>query len=129
MRLLLDTHAWVWMDSEPERLGAQAAARIEAAEALHLSPVSTWEVLLLARKKRLRLDPDPQAWVERALRDTGATALPVTHAIARRSERLPGFHRQDPADRLLVATALEHDLVLVTADEWMRAWPQVKTLW
>ena len=57
------------------------------------------------------------------------TAVPVSHGIALRSEALGGFGSEDPADRFLVATALEHDLTLVTADEAMRAFGPVATLW
>lgn len=66
--------------------------------------------------------PTPAEWVRDALRRSALTTVPLTHGIALRSEALEGFESADPADRLLVATALEHELVLVTADdEWRGA--------
>lgn len=96
---------------------------------LHLSPVSTWETLVLARKGRLSLTPSPTEWVLDALRRSALTAIPLSHGIALRSEMLEGFESADPADRFLVATALENQLVLVTADEAMRTFEPVETLW
>lgn len=130
MRLLLDTHAWLWRLLAPERLTAAAERAIADRESeLLLSPVSTWETLVLARKGRLELAPSPAEWVLGALRRSAPTAVPLTHGIALRSEALEGFESGDPADRFLVATALEHDLTLVTADGAMHAYPAVATLW
>ena len=130
MNLLLDTHTWVWRLLAPERLSDAAERAIAARDnTLHLSPISTWETLVLARKGRLSLAPSPTEWVLDALRRSAPTAAPLTHAIALRSESLQGFGSEDPADRFLVATALEHDMVLVTADRAMRAFAQVSTLW
>jgi PIN domain nuclease of toxin-antitoxin system len=130
MRLLLDTHTWIWRLLAPERLSENAERAIANRDStVHLSPVSTWEALVLARKRRLSLAPSPTEWVLEALRRSALTALPLTHGIALRSERLEGFESEDPADRFLVATALEHDLVLVTADRTMQAFKAVHTLW
>lgn len=130
MRLLLDTHAWLWRLLAPERLSADADAAIADRESeLFLSPISTWETLVLARKGRLALSPSPREWVSDALRRTGLTAAPLNHSIALRSETLDGFASEDPADRFLVATALEHDLTLVSADGAMRAFSPLRTLW
>lgn len=130
MRLLLDTHIWVWRLLAPERLSVGAERAVADRDStLHISPISTWETLVLARKGRLSLTPSPTEWVLDALRRSAMTAVPLTHAIALRSERLDGFGSEDPADRFLVATALEHDLVLVTADRAMHAFPPLDTLW
>jgi len=94
-----------------------------------LSPVSTWESLVLARKGRLSLMPSPAEWVLEALRRSALTAIPLSHAIALRSERLEGLDSEDPADRFLVATALEHGLALVTADRAIHAFRPLTTLW
>ncbi len=130
MRLLLDTHVWLWRLLEPERLSSAAEEAIADREGeLCLSPISTWETLVLARKGRLSLDPSPHEWVLDALRRSAPTAMPLTHGIALRSEALDGFESEDPADRFLVATALEHELTLVTADGAMRDYSPVATLW
>lgn len=130
MRLLLDTHIWLWRLLDPERLSADAERAIAGrGSELLLSPISTWEALVLARKGRLCLKPSPREWVLDALRRSAPTAAPLTHGIALRSESLDGFASEDPADRFLVATAMEHDLTLVTADVAMHDFPSVATLW
>jgi PIN domain nuclease of toxin-antitoxin system len=96
---------------------------------LWLSPISIWETLLLGRTRRLNLQPDPLRFVLDALKRAPFASVPVTREIALRTHDLEGFSTDDPADRLLVATALEHDLTLVTADAAMRAYAPVKTLW
>jgi len=130
LKLLLDTHVWLWLVLEPERLSRKAAAVVaDTANEVFLSPISVWETLVLARRGRIDLTPDPQAWVEAALGRTAATAVELTHAIALRSETLPGFRSRDPADRFLVATALVGDLALVTADRAMRRYRPLRTVW
>ncbi len=107
---------------EPERLSHAAQESIpQNRDRLYLSPTSTWEAMILARKGKIQLDPT------RAGRGRRAPALrpPRDPALTRDrapSEALDGFDSRDPADRFLVATALEHDFTLVTADERMRAY-------
>ncbi len=130
LNLLLDTHVWVWRLLEPGRLSADAEEAIAAnLGSLHLSPVSTWETLVLARKRRLILLPSPVEWVLDALRRSALHATPITHDIALRSEQLEGLASQDPADRFLVATTLEHGFTLVTSDQAMRSFAPLPTLW
>lgn len=130
MRLLLDTHAWLWRLLDPPRLsGAAEQAIADRDSELFLSPVSAWETLVLARKGRLSLTPSPSEWVLDALRRSAPSAVPLSNGIAMRSESLDGFASADPADRFLVATALENDLTLVTADSAMHDFPPLTTLW
>jgi PIN domain nuclease of toxin-antitoxin system len=130
MKLLLDTHAWLWRLLDPGRISAAAESAIVDRESeLLLSPISVWEALILARKGRLALEPSPGEWVLDALRRSAPSAAPLNHGIAMRSEALDGFASEDPADRFLVATALEHGLTLVTADSAMHAFAPLATLW
>lgn len=131
MRLLLDTHVWLWRTAaKADRLGAQARDALADAESeLHLSPISVWETLILARKGRLVLAPTPAEFVHDAVSRSGTSSVPLSNAIAIRAESLDGFGSQDPADRFLVATALEHGLTLVTADRTMQAFEPVATIW
>ena len=130
MKLLLDTHAWLWRLLDPSRISADAEEAIaDSGSELFLSPISTWEALVLARKGRLSLNPTPHEWVLDALRRTALAAAPLNHGIALRSETLDGFASEDPADRFLVATALELELTLVTADQAMQDFAPVATLW
>ncbi len=130
MRLLLDTHVWLWRLLDPERISAPAEKALsDPRSELLLSPISTWETLVLARNGRIELTPSPSEWVLDALRRSAPTAAPLSHGIALRSEGLAGFASEDPADRFLVATALELELALVTADGAMREFESVDTLW
>lgn len=128
MRLLLDTHIWLWRLLDPDRVSPSLDALLRDPDTrVHLSPISVWETLVIVRKGRLTLDLDPVAWIEKALQRTPTTMLPLTHAIAIRSEQLDGLVSNDPADRFLVATALEHELTLATADTVLIAYTGLPT--
>jgi len=129
LKLLLDTHVWIWSLLEPERLSPRLREALrEAPDGIHLSPISVWETLALARKGRLELMPDPLSWIERALTVSGTRMAPLTHAIAITSETFSDFPSRDPTDRLLAATALVEGLVLATLDRALRAYPGVETV-
>jgi PIN domain nuclease of toxin-antitoxin system len=116
MKLLLDTHIWVWSVLAPERLTRRVRNALTKPDAESwLSPISVWEVLALMERGRLRGVRDPEAWIDRALAAGGFHEAPLTHAIARECGRVTLPHR-DPADRFLVATARVLDLTFVTAD-------------
>ena len=116
LRLLLDTHILLWSLLEPDRLGRDVAAALDdPANQVWLSPVVIWEVLILAERGRVELSPDPTTWVRHVLKTLPFHEAPLTHEVAIQSRRLDLPH-QDPVDRFLVATALVHDLTLVTAD-------------
>lgn len=116
MRLLLDTHIWLWAVAAPDRLGPRLLARLrDATTELWLSPISVWEALLLAERGHVRVDGEPEAWVRRMVDAIPRREAPLTHEIALESRRLRLSH-EDPADRFLAATAKVMDLTLVTAD-------------
>jgi PIN domain nuclease of toxin-antitoxin system len=117
VRLLLDTHIWLWGLRAPNRLSRRVLRALESHEnELWLSPISIWETLMLAERGRLELDPDPVSWVRQQLMQLPFNEAPLTHQVAVESRRLNLSH-PDPADRFLAATALVYDLTLVTADE------------
>jgi PIN domain nuclease of toxin-antitoxin system len=117
MRLLLDTHIWLWSVLEPERLSRRVATEMQdASNELWLSPISIWELIVLWQKRRIVPDEDIEAWVPEALRALPLQEAPVTYEVARETGRLRLRHR-DPADRFLLATAKVFELTLVTADE------------
>lgn len=117
MRLLLDTHIWRWSLSSPERLGRRLrAALARRGTEIWLSPISVWELLVLAERGRVRLAPEPRHWIASALERTPAHEAPLNHRIAVRSREVLPDH-DDPADRFLVATALVYELTLATADD------------
>lgn len=118
MRLLLDTHIWIWSHLQPERLSKRVARALEnSANELWLSPVSTWEVTTLSARGRLALEPDAAAWVRRALAAAPIQEAPLSHDIALASGGETGLAHRDPADHLIVATAAVLGLTLVTSDD------------
>lgn len=125
MKLLLDTHIWLWSKSDPSRLGKGAAEALSStANELWLSPVSVWEVLTLAQKKRIRI-ADPLGWVESAA--SQMREAPLTQEIVRASFILSLPHA-DPADRFLAATAKVLNLTLVTANKTLLGLGEIASL-
>ena len=119
MRLLLDTHIWIWSQIEPERLAARVSRALQAPDTeLWLSPISVWECLLLVERGRLTLEIDAHTWIDTAWAGAGLHEAPLTRAVALRSRNVKLPH-QDPADRFLAATAQVHDLTLVTDDRYL----------
>lgn len=116
MRLLLDTHVWLWSHLQPERLSAAVKGELEdEGNELWLSPVSVWETLMLAEKRRIELDPSPQEWVRTALAAVPLRDAALNREVAVWSRKLVVPNR-DPADRFIAATAHVYDLTLVTDD-------------
>ena len=117
MKLLLDTHIWLWSLLEPEKLSRRVLKALENPDnQLWLSSISVWELLILAERGRVVLDADAGEWVVRAMSLTPLREAPLTYEVALETRRIALAHR-DPADRLLAATAKVFDLTLVTADE------------
>jgi PIN domain nuclease of toxin-antitoxin system len=117
MRLLLDTHIWLWSQLSPEKLSRQVARGLESSHNERwLSPVSLWELVILSEKGRVNLDAEVEAWVSRARKAAPVVEAPLTYEVALETLQIKLPHR-DPADRLLVATARVFGLTLVTADE------------
>lgn len=125
LKLLLDTHIWIWLLQNPSRLrfGLLEELKNEKNE-IWLSPISTWEALTLHHKGRIRLHGDLNDWLAQAT--AGTQEAPLTHEIALAARRLP-IH-EDPADRILVATAQVLNLTLVTADERLLGVAEIRTL-
>ena len=119
MKLLLDTHIWIWSLFAPDRLTGTVTGHLESpANELWLSPISVWETLLLVERGRLKVRGQPAAVVNDMLKTGPFREAPVTHAVAMHSRRVQLPH-DDPADRFLAATAVVYELTLVTADDRM----------
>ena len=117
MNLLLDTHVWLWMVAQPDRLRPSTRALLEAAENdLFLSAASSWEMAIKYARGNLPLPEGPESFVPPRLVRDAVRPLPITHPHALRVAALPPHHR-DPFDRLLVAQALVEGMSLVTADQ------------
>lgn len=121
MKLLLDTHIWVSMLLEPKRVSRKVQAHLDrATNELWLSPLSSFEVLNLCAKGKLRLRPSPERWIEDAWKDRPFREAPLTQYVVMCTPDVVLPHR-DPVDNLLAATARAYGLTLVTADEAMLA--------
>ncbi len=126
MRLLLDTHIWLWSLGQPQQLGGRVQRELRNHDnELWLSPISTWEAFLLRARGRIRLHGDPAAWLMRAT--AHLREAPLTHEIVLAADQLQLPHR-DPADRFLAATAQVLGLTLVTADERLLGLGEIATL-
>ncbi len=126
MRLLLDTHAMIWLDAG-EPMNREALDLIDAAGRsgeLFVSAISFWELAQLVARGRVRVQDSIEVWIERFSAQPGITAVPLTPAAAVRSVSLPGLLHRDPADRFLIATALELDAAIVTRDQVILAHAQ-----
>ena len=126
MRLLLDTHIWLWSLQNPRRLGKRVLQELrDPANEAWLSPISTWEALTLHAKGKIRLHGDLEKWV--VLATAPLREAPLTHEIALAARQLP-LPQSDPADRFLAATAKVLDLTLVTADKSLLGLGDIATL-
>jgi PIN domain nuclease of toxin-antitoxin system len=119
---VFDTHVWVWSaagDSRAEKLRDFSGTAI-------ISAISQWEVSMLAMKGRLNLMPDAESWFSANL-EPPVSLTPLTAEISLASCRLPDFHG-DPADRVIVATAITLGIPLITADEKIIRWNEDRRL-
>lgn len=128
MRLLLDTHIWIWNYTAPEKLTSEVAREmLNPNNERHLSPVSIWEVAVLLEKRRISLNQDFRVWADESIKDLQLQEAPVSWEVAHELRYTSLGHR-DPADRFLVATAKVYELTLVTADERLMKVPGLNVL-
>ncbi len=122
MRLLLDTHVFLWLLSEPQRLGEELAVVADPRNELIVSAASSWEIALKHAIGELELPEQPARFVPERIRAIGATPLAIEHVHALGTCELPSLHR-DPFDRLLISQAVQLRLRIVTADRQVAAYP------
>lgn len=128
MKYVLDTHAVLWIAEDSARLSARVRtlARTHSGESFGIAAISLLEIARKAHDGEIILRPDPADWLDDLAHRF--EVLPVTPQVAWRSVGLDWAHR-DPADRLIVATALEHKRTLVTHDKEIARWGGVPVLW
>lgn len=128
MRLLLDTHVWIWSQECAEKLGATAVKDLKQGDtSIFVSPVSTLEIARLVSGGRIELTGSVEGWVSDTSESLRCSTLEISHEIAAAAYDLPDDFHKDPADRLLVATARVHQLTLLTADERILAYRHVES--
>lgn len=119
MKLLLDTHVWLWWQMAPERIERRVQSQIaDADSAVFFSTVSTWELAIKIAAGKLQLPRPMASMVPEALAADGMQTLPLHNHHCFELARLPMHHR-DPFDRMLIAQARQENLTLVTADEML----------
>jgi len=116
LKLLLDTHVILWSAAEPEKLPSKIAEELEKeSNELWFSPISVWEILLLAEKGRVVVKADHEKSIRKMFKKLPFREAVINQEVAIQSRKINLSH-QDPADRFLAATAIVYDLTLVTAD-------------
>ncbi len=128
MKLLLDTHAFLWMILGDSRMPESLRdVRRSEEHSVWRSAISIWEIVLKQSQGRLVLPGPGAGYAAEFRRLHHVSALPLEEATAQHLTRLPMVHR-DPFDRMLICQAIEHDMTLVTIDAQIRNYP-IKTLW
>ncbi len=128
MKLLLDTHTFIWWDSEPAKLSSQALALCQDRQnILLLSVVSVWEMQIKLQLGKLKLNLSLHEIVESQRQTNGIEIMPITLERVLALENLPDYHR-DPFDRLLVAQAIVEEAILISADPNITRYP-VQVVW
>ena len=126
MRILLDTHIWLWIQDDPDKIKTNLRQALKNPENdLWLSPISTWEALVLHSKGRIQFRREVTDWV---IHNTAPfREAPLTHEVALVSRQISLSHG-DPADRFLAATAKVFGLTLATADTRLLGLGDIATL-
>ncbi len=127
--LLLDTHIWIWWVSEPERLSEQASIAIDKSiksRSLCIATISTWEIAMLVKKSRLRLNTDISSWIHRTEDLSFVSFIPLNNQIALESVNLDLY--KDLADRIIVATSNYLGAKLLTLDKKLIEFTGVSTI-
>src|SRR5690348_11530575 len=130
--IVLDTHVLIWWVDGTAKFSKAAASAIKQAQTqseIMISSITAWEIAMLVDRGRLTLTMDVSTWLSTVNRVPGLRFVPVDNPIAIGSVNLPGEFHQDPADRIIVATARRFGVSLVTQDRRIRSYPHLKTIW
>jgi len=129
VKILLDTHVWIWSQVQKDELGRQAIAYLkDQHNSLFVSTISTLEIARLSQAGRIEISGKLNEWIKKSLHYLICETILLSHEIALMAYNLPGSFHRDPVDRILVATSLCNDLMLMTADERILLYPHIKTI-
>ncbi len=132
MKYMLDTHTWIWWHMNPQKL-SQKVKRIvgntDRYDEILLSAISPWEFSKLLEKKKIGISCDPEDWINSALDMLKFRLIPLSPVLAYRSTVLPQPFHSDPADQIIIATAREENATILTKDERILTYKNVRSLW
>ena len=127
--IVIDTHVWVWWQADPKRLSKRAARALKNAKSIGIPAICLWEFSMLVQRDRIRIDRSALEWLNDALDVPGVRIVELTPSVAVQSTRLPWTFHNDPADRLIVATALNEGAPLISADQKFVDIPGLELIW
>lgn len=128
--IVLDTHILIWWINREQQLPKQVLSYIENHRGqIALSAISLWEIAMLVKKDRLQFSIDVRAWINKVVQLPYLQLVAPDHTILVQSVFLPEPFHADPADRIIVATALILKATLVTKDEKIRKYPHIDSYW
>lgn len=127
--IILDTHAWIWYVTESEKFSINAFNQIKDTDVCGVSAISCWEIAMLISKGRLKLNISTKDWIYKALNFDKIELIPLSPDISIKSTELDNSFHNDPADRIITATALVFDCELITKDKKISNYSKVKTIW
>ena len=129
--IVLDTHILIWWVASPEKLSKKAQKSIEdhlKKDQILVSSISVWEIYMLVKKGRLKLTIDVNSWFEKLEQSGVVQFVPVDNRIAADSVNLPDYANEDPADRMIIATARQLGANLLTFDKKILGYAHVQSL-
>ncbi|MFP4585786.1 MAG: type II toxin-antitoxin system VapC family toxin [Desulfococcaceae bacterium] len=132
MKYLLDTHTWIWWNMNPGKLSSEVKGIIandDGYEEMLLSAISPWEFSKLLEKRRLGISCHPEEWLNTALDMPKLRLVPLSPILSYRSTVLPKPFHNDPADQLIVATARQENATILTRDEKILEYENVRSFW
>lgn len=132
--IVLDTHILLWWVNGGDELSKAAKQAIDQERKakdgnLLVSSITVWEIAMLVQHERLVLGTDIESWLQTVAQIKEIRFVPVDNIVALRSNSLPDVFHKDPADRIIVATARVHSVPLISADERIRNYKHVRTIW
>jgi PIN domain nuclease of toxin-antitoxin system len=131
MKYLLDTHIWIWWHMNPDKLSSNVKNTIQNSdqyETMLLSAISPWEFCKLLEKDRLAISCNPLMWINDALLMSKLQVIPLSPDISYKSTTLQGNFHNDPADQIIVATAIQENATLLTKDNRILNYPFIKSM-
>ena len=132
LNYLLDTHIWIWWNTNIQKLSSEIKNIIadpDNYEEILLSAISIWEFCKLLEKGKIGISKDPLDWINMALDITGLRIVPLSPVIAYKSTSLPQPFHNDPADQIIVATAREENATILTKNQKILDYKQVRSIW